>query len=107
MHQRHRLAHQLDALLDELVQQVGHVAGDGLRLPGLLLRSGKLAEHVLHGQHEGDVVVDAEDADGGPVVVADVDGGGLENLSVLRLGQVAQVVLKLLPVAPQGLQHHV
>ena len=56
---------------------------------------------------EGDVVVDAEDADGGPVVVADVDGGGLENLSVLRLGQVAQVVLKLLPVAPQGLQHHV
>jgi len=62
---------------------------------------------VLHGQHEGDVVVDAEDADGGPVVVADVDGGGLENLSVLRLGQITQVVLELLPVAPQGLQHHV
>ena len=55
----------------------------------------------------GDVVVDAEDADGGPVVVADVDGGGLENLSVLRLGQITQVVLELLPVAPQGLQHHV
>ena len=105
-HQGHRLAHDLHALLNELVQQVGDVAGDGLRLLLLLLGGGELLQGGLHGQHQSDVVIDAEDADWVPVVVPDVDGGGLEDLAVPGLGQVAQVVLQLTALPPQGLQHH-
>ena len=106
VHKSHRLAHQPDALLNELVQQVGHVPGDVLRLLLGELGGGEAPEGVFHGQHEGDVVVDGEDADGLAVVVPEVDGAGLEDLAVLRLGEVAQPVLRHLTAVPQGLQHH-
>ena len=102
-----RLAYKLHGFFDETIQKIVDTVSDLLRLLFFVLRGDQIIKSTVDQGQLGDVVVDAEDADGGPVVVADVDGGGLENLSVLRLGQVAQVVLKLLPVAPQGLQHHV
>ena len=106
-HEGHRLAHQLDALGNELIQKVGHTAGDGLGLLRLLLGGGELLEAFLHGQHEGDVVVDAKHPDGLPGVVPEVEGGGLEDFSVLGAGQVAQVVLHLPRPGPKALQHRV
>ena len=63
-------------------------------------------EDILHGQHQGDVVIDGEDADGRSVVVPEINGAGLEDLAVLRLGEVAQPVLGSGAAVPQGLQHH-
>ena len=86
IHQRHRLAYDLYTLLHQLIQQIGDIAGDGLGLLLLPLSGGELLERSLHGQHQGDIVVDAEDPDGGAVVIPDVDGGGLEDLAVLGAG---------------------
>jgi len=37
---------------------------------------GKLLDRILHGQHQGNIVVNAKDPQRNPVVISDVDGGG-------------------------------
>ena len=66
---------------------------------------GELAQIFLHGQHQGDIVVDGEDADGCLPLIPDVDSGGLQGLAVGDLGQIAQPVLRD-AAAVQRFQRH-
>ena len=53
------------------------------------------------------IVVDAEDANGGTVVISDVDGGGFQDLPILGPGQIGQVIVELFGIPSQGFQNYV
>ena len=94
-------------LVDELIQQVGHIAGDPLRLLLGRVCHSEGAQILLHGQHEGNVVIDAENTDGRAVVVPDVDGGGLQKSCRPWSGSGNTGGRSGSPDRPQNLQHHV
>ena len=67
-----------------------------LRLRAVAGRTVSSRDGALDHQQRGDVVVDAEDGHDLAPLVADVHRGGLEDLAVRRLGEIAQVILGLL-----------
>ena len=95
VHKGNRPAYQGDALLNEVVQQVADIQyGDALLLAaGFLLRGvDQSADGVFHHQKRGDVVVDRKNGRHPPPAVPNVHGGGFQDFSVRRAGQIAQMV---------------
>ena len=107
VHQRHRLAHQRHRLLDQIVQQVVDV-DDFLRLGLLGLLSGWRSDPAprFHHQQFGDIVVDGKDGRDLSLAVADIDRGRLEDLSVRRFGQVAEMILGFRIIALELFNDH-
>ena len=60
----------------------------------------------MHHHDVGNVVVDGEDAGDVAAAVADIEGGRLQDLAVRRPGQVAQVILRVVILAVELIQHH-
>ena len=80
---------------------------DALRLRLLLVTGRKqLPDGVLDHHQPRHIVVDGEDGYHAAPAVADVQRRGLEDLAVRGTGQIAQVILWLLVLPGQLVQHH-
>jgi len=67
----------------------------------------QLVHCALDHQKRRDIVIDAEDGGDPAVSAANVHGGGLEDLAVRGLGEVAQMVARLRVGLPYLLEHDV
>ena len=88
-HERRGFAHVLLALAQQIFEQVADVFGNGLGL-GVArgAGAGKGIERALKSLHERNVKVNAQNADGLALVVADKDRRGLEQLAIGGFGEV-------------------
>ena len=64
-------------------------------------------DRALHHQQRGDVIVDGQNAGDLALAVADIDGGGFEDLPVRRPGQVGQMVPGRRVIGGQLLHHDI
>ena len=107
-HERDRLADKLVRLPDEIVQQIGYVERDALRLAaGLLVGRNEVVQGVFKQLHHGNVVVDPKDPRDLAGLVPDVDRGGFQNLPVLCARQIAKLILRIVVLMAQLLQYDV
>ena len=61
-HDGHMLAHQTDALLDALIQQVVGIVGNGLRHCAGFHGRDEIVQGAFQSLHHGDIVVDGKNA---------------------------------------------
>ena len=107
-HERGRLSHERVGLTDEIVEQVCHVERDALRLL-LLVLVGRddLVQRVFKHLKRRDVKIDPEDGGDLSLPVADVDGGGFQDLAVRRPRQIADLILGVRVLLTELLEHDV
>ena len=95
------------ALAQQIFEQVADVFGDGLgHGVSLVACAGERVERTLKRLHERDVKVDAHNANGVAVVIANEDGRRLEQLAVGGLGEVRRVVVDLGGILVHRLEHN-
>ena len=106
IHKGDGLAHQGNGLVNELIQHIVDI-DDPLRLRLHLVIAGEdLVNGLLHHHHARHVVVDAQNGHHSALAVANIQRGGLEDLSLRGLGQIAQMIPRPGIMVEHLLQHH-
>ena len=96
------------ALAQQVLEQVADVFGDGLgHGVSLVACAGERVERALKCLHERDVKVDAHNANGVAVIIANEDGRRFEQLAIGGLGEVRRAVVDLGGILVHGLEHDV
>ena len=92
--------------MQQVLEQVADVLGNGLGLGiARAAGAGKGVERTLKSLHKRNVKVDAQNADGLALVVADKDGRGLEQLAIGGFGEVWLAVVHVGGALVHGLKH--
>lgn len=105
-HECRGLAHKLLALVQQVFEQVADVLGNRLGLGiARAAGAGKGVERTLKSLHKRNVKVDAQNADGFALIVADKDRRGLEQLAIGGFGEVWLAVVYVGGALVHGLKH--
>src|SRR5699024_2979055 len=111
-HERHGFSDSVYSLFDEKIQEFRHIVGDllgrvrALRIRMCLrIRLYQGTDGVLRGDKSRDIIIDRKDINDPAFVIPDVTCTGFQDPAVIRSGKVAETVVDLSRVRPEGLQY--